>query len=150
MAEQPKGNRKARSTGEIQADIEETRARLVDNLDRLKAETAPPVLVAKAKAKVHDAVFDPQTGLIRKERVVAVAVGVLGIVILRRGLKVRARRRELARLREVVWVPVPRSAVTPEVAKVARQASELGGPAVVVSEDVLQSGNVPLALQAPR
>ena len=147
MAEQTRDKKKARSTQEIQADIEETRARLVDSIDRLKAETTPPVLLAKAKSKVHDAIFDPDTGLVRTERVIAIAVGVVGIVILRRGMKVRARRRELERLKEVVWVPVPRSAVTPEVAKVARQASELGGPAVVVTQAALNAGDVPLALE---
>ncbi|MCB0918380.1 MAG: DUF3618 domain-containing protein [Actinobacteria bacterium] len=141
--------KKERSTEEIQADIDQTRARLVDNIDKLKAETSPQALMAKAKAKAHDVFFNPETGVVRTERVVAVAIGVVGIIIVRRGLKARARRRELQRLREVVWVPVPRSAVSPEVAKVARNAKELSaGPAVIVTSDDLAKGRVPLAIEA--
>ena len=141
-------DQKPRSKAQIQSDMAETRERLVANINRLKAETAPPVLIAKVKAKVAGVFINVETGEVRRERVAAVAVTVVGLVVVRRGLKARSRRRELERLREVVWVPVPRSAVTPEVARVARTAAELApGPATPpVTTASLATGQVPLAI----
>jgi hypothetical protein len=139
-----------RSKAQIQSDMAETRERLVTNINRLKTETAPPVIRAKVKAKVAGVFIDLQTGEVRIERVIAVAVGVLSLVAVRRGFKVRGRRRELGRLREVVWVPVPRSVVSPEVARVAREAAELApGPAMsMVTSASLEAGQIPLAVTA--
>lgn len=117
---------KPRTPEQIQAEIEETRARLAENLDQLKAETAPRALLDKAKAKVQGVFVDPETGEVRRERVAAVVGGVVAIVLVRRGLKARAHRREVERLKQVVWVPVPRSSVNPEYAAMARTARELG------------------------
>lgn len=139
---------KPRSKAQIQSDMAETRERLVTNINRLKAETAPPVIKAKVKAKLTGVFIDLDTGELRKERVAAVAVTFIGLVAVRRGLKARGRRRELERLREVVWVPVPRAAVSPEIAKVARDAAELApGPAMpAITKASLASGDVPLAI----
>ena len=150
-----------RSTAEIQSEMDETRARLSENLTKLKAETSPEALKANAKAEVQillgklkvkaiEVFVDPETAEVRRERVVGVAAGVVGLIVIRRGLKARARRRQLDYLRSVVWVPVPRAAVSPEVAKVARVASELApGPAIpVITAEALESGQVPLALES--
>jgi hypothetical protein len=115
----------ARSTAEIQSEIEETRQRLADNLSQLKAETTPKALFDKAKDSVTGVFVDHGTGEIRVERVAAVVAGVVGLIIIRKGFKARARKRELRRLAEVVWVPVPKSSVSSEFAPVARTAAEL-------------------------
>lgn len=122
---------KKRSTEDIQAEIEETRQRLAENLEQLKAETAPKALLDKAKAGVTGVFVDHETGELRRERVAAVVGGVVALIVIRRGLKSRAHRKELARLAEVVWVPVPRSSVNPEYAGMARTARELGPVPVV-------------------
>ncbi len=89
--------------------MDATRQRLADNLEQLKAETTPQALAAKAKAKVTGVFVDPATGEIRRERVAAVVGVVVGVIVVRKGLKSRARRRELKRLSEVVWVPVAKA-----------------------------------------
>jgi len=114
----------ARPVGEIQSDIEQTRARLVGNLEQLKAEASPKALSGKAQAKAKS-VFLNEDGSVKTERVAAVAGVVVGLLLVRRGVKARSRRKEIARLSQVVWVPVPRSAVNPEVAALARNAREL-------------------------
>lgn len=152
-----------RSTTQIQSEMNDARVSLVDNIAKLKAETTPEalraramaearVLVDQAKAKAVEVFVDPETGVVRTERVAGVAVGVVGLIVVRRGLKARVKRRELERLRSVVWVPVPRAAVSPEVAKVARVAAELApGPAVpVITAEALELGQVPLALESGR
>ncbi|MFN8126416.1 MAG: DUF3618 domain-containing protein [Candidatus Nanopelagicales bacterium] len=116
---------KSRTPEEIAADMEATRQRLAENLEQLKAETTPQALAAKARAKVTGVFVDPATGEVRRERVAAVVGVVVGVVILRKGIKARARRRELKRLSQVVWVPVPRASVNPEYAAMARDAREL-------------------------
>jgi len=113
-----------RSTEEIQADIQQTRQRLVGTLDSLKEETTPKALAGRAQASVKG-VFVTENGDVRVERVAAVVGVVVGLLVLRRGMKARARRRELQRLAEVVWVPVPRAAVSKDVVGSARNASEL-------------------------
>ena len=105
--------------------MDATRQRLADNLEQLKAETTPQALAAKAKAKVTGVFVDPATGEIRRERVAAVVGVVVGVIGVRKGLRSRARRRELKRLSEVVWVPVPRASVNSEYAVMARDAREL-------------------------
>jgi hypothetical protein len=143
-------NKASRSKGEIQSDMAQTRARLVENIEKLKAETTPKALFARVKGKAVEVFVNPETGEIRRERVAGVAVGVVGIIVVRRGLKSRAKRKHLEYLRTVVWVPVPKVAVSPEVAKVARIAAELApGPAVpVITAENLAAGQVPLALEA--
>jgi hypothetical protein len=140
----------SRSPKQIQSEMEETRARLVQNIEKLKAETTPKALFARVKAQAKAVFVNPETGTVRQERVAGVAVGVVGVILVRRGLKARAKRRQLEYLKTVVWVPVPKVAVTPEIAKVARVAAELApGPAVpVVSSESLAAGQVPLALEA--
>jgi Protein of unknown function (DUF3618) len=123
---------KPRSTADIQADIDETRERLVQNLNQLKAETAPKALLEKARNAARGVFLDPTTGAVRVERVAAVAGGVVAIIIVRRGIKSRGRRRELERLSQVVWVPVPKSTMSEEFAGVARSAAELA-PAAITS-----------------
>ena len=56
---------------------------------------------------------------------------VFAILVLRRGFKARGHRKELERLSQVVWVPVPRTSVNPEYAGMARTARELA-PAPVL------------------
>ncbi len=123
MAETPAS--KKRSPEEIQAEIEETRQRLAENLDQLKAETTPQALLDRAKTAVTGVFVDNSTGELRKERIAAVVGGVVAIIVVRKGLKARAHRRELERLKEVVWVPVPRSSVNPAYAAMSRTAAEL-------------------------
>jgi Protein of unknown function (DUF3618) len=115
-----------RSIEDVQAEIDETRARLVDNLEALKAEANPKVLGDKAKTAVMSTFINPDTGELRRERVIAVASVAVGLLLLRRGMKARGRKRELRRLGEVVWVPVPRASVKSELIPVSRTAAELG------------------------
>lgn len=127
-SESKKGDSPRRSTQEIQADIEETRRRLAQNIDLLKQEVSPQALADRAKRKVSQTFVDPQSGALRTERVVAAAVVLVGILVVRRGFKVRARNRHLRQLSAVVWVPVPKTAVSQEFAPVARTAAELSPP----------------------
>lgn len=117
-----------RSPEEIQAEIEETRQRLAANLNQLKAETQPKALAEKAKEKVTGIFMDPATGSLRTERVAAVAAVVVGLIVIRKGFKSRAHKRQLKRLGEVVWVPVPKQSVNAEFAPVARVAAEIAPP----------------------
>ncbi|MDZ7577158.1 MAG: DUF3618 domain-containing protein [Candidatus Nanopelagicales bacterium] len=124
-----------RSPEEIQAEIEQTRDRLAANLRRLKAEVSPKALAERVKAAAVGCFIDARTGQVRVERVVGVSLTVVGIVVIRHSLRSLARRRELERLREVVWVPVPKFALSPELLAVARDAAELApGPSVLVAE----------------
>ena len=118
-----------RSTDEIQRDITDTRDRLVGTLDTLKEETRPQALAGRVQNSVKG-VFMTEDGDVRVERVAAVVGVVVGLVLLRRGMKARARKRELRRLAEVVWVPVPRTAVSKEMASNARNAAELAPAAI--------------------
>jgi hypothetical protein len=120
------GKSEKRSMADVQAEIEETRQRLADNLTQLKTETKPQVIAARVKESVSGVFTDPETGELRRERVIAVASVAVALLVLRRGVKARHRRAELRRLSEVVWVPVPRSAVSSEFMPVARRAAELG------------------------
>ena len=154
-------NKTTRSTAEIQSEMDETRTRLTENITKLKAETTPEALKAnvkaeaqaladKLKAKAIEVFVDPDTGEVRRERVAGVAAGVVGLIVIRQGFKAMARRRELDYLRSVVWVPVPRAAVSPEVARSARVASELA-PGLAfpeVTSETLELGQVSLALES--
>jgi hypothetical protein len=115
---------KGRRPDEIQADIHATRARLVENIETLKSRTKPKAVATNAAAKVKGAFVLPD-GELRRERVAAAAGGVVVLLLLRRGLNVRRERKMLRQLAEVVWVPVPRRAVSPELAPLARNAGEL-------------------------
>jgi Flp pilus assembly protein TadB len=115
-----------RSIEDVQAEIEETRRRLAENLAQLKQEAAPKAIIARAKEGLASVFVNPETGSVRTERVVAVASVTVGLILVRKGMKSRAHKRELRRLGEVVWVPVPRSSVRPDLIPVARNAAELG------------------------
>jgi hypothetical protein len=113
-----------RPVSEIQQDIESTRERLVGNLEQLKAEANPKALGEKASTKAKSVVMNPD-GSVRVERVAMIAGVVVGMLIIRRGFKARAKRKQLEALAQVVWVPVPRKAVNAELAERARNAKEL-------------------------
>lgn len=159
QAESP--SKSNRSTEDIQSEMDDTRVRLAENITKLKAETSPEALkanakaealalVGKLKAKAMEVFVDSETGEVRRERVAGVAVGVVSLIVVRRSLKARAKRRHLEYLQAIVWVPVPRSAVSPEIARVARDASELApGPAFpMVADQALESGQVQVALDS--
>ena len=114
----------ARPVGDIQSDIDETRNRLAGNIQQLKAETSPKALGNKAQAKAKS-VLANEDGSIKVERVAAIAGVVIGLILLRKGLKAHSQKKELAALAQVVWVPVPRRAVNPELMAVSRNAMEL-------------------------
>ena len=113
-----------RPIGEIQQDIATTRDRLVNNLEQLKAETSPKALGEKASTAAKSVVMNDD-GSVRVERVAMIAGAVVGLLLIRKGFKARAKRKQLAELAKVVWVPVPREAVNPELAARARNAKEL-------------------------
>ena len=113
-----------RPIGAIRKDIEQTRQRLAGNLEQLKSETTPKALGAKAQTRAKSVVVN-EDGSVRVERVVAIAGAVVGLLLLRKGVKARSRRKHLEALTKVVWVPVPRSSVNPELAALARNANEL-------------------------
>jgi hypothetical protein len=117
--------KRERTPEEIQAEIEATRERLVRNLEQLKAETKPAALMARAKEKASSAFIEPSTGQVRVERVAVVVGVVVGLVLVRKGLKARAHRKQLERLSKVVWVPVPREGLRREFRGIARDATEL-------------------------
>lgn len=130
----------ARSLDEIQSDLETTRSRLADNLEQLKAQTTPQAIGDRAGTKAKEVgataqakakhVLLKEDGSLRAERVLAIGGGVVALLLLRRGFKARAHRKELERLAQVVWVPVPRTAVNPEYAQMARNARELAPDAL--------------------
>lgn len=130
----------ARSLEEIQSDLDVTRSRLTENLEQLKAETKPQALGQRAADKAKEvgagvqeqarATLMNQDGSVRAERVLAIGGAVVALLLLRKGFKARAHRKELERLSQVVWVPVPRSAVNPEYALMARNAAELSPAAL--------------------
>lgn len=113
-----------RSMADIQSDLDETRQRLADNLQLLKEETSPKALAGKAGVAIKGT-FVAEDGSVRVERVAAAAGVVVGLILVRRGLKARAHKRNIKRLAEVVWVPVPRESVNPQIAPYARNAKEL-------------------------
>jgi hypothetical protein len=113
-----------RPIGEIQQDIDSTRERLVANIEQLKAEANPKALGEKATNSAKSVVMN-EDGSVRVERVAMIAGAVVGLLLIRRGFKSRARRKQLEALAKVVWVPVPRGAVNPELAARARNAKEL-------------------------
>lgn len=134
MAESETDKKKSRTPEEIQADIEETRDRLARNIEQLKAETKPAALADKAKQTVTGVFVDHDSGAVRVERVAAVVAVVVGLIVIRRGLKARAHRKEIERLREVVWVPVPRHGLKAEYTSIAREAKELTPPVAALTE----------------
>ena len=113
-----------RSIHEIQRDLDQTRRRLAANLQALKDETQPKVLANKASTKVQS-VFRNPDGTVRTERVAAIAGVVVGLFVLSRGVKSHKKKKELQALAQVVWVPVPRRAVSSELIAVSRNAKEL-------------------------
>ena len=113
-----------RPIGEIQQDIASTRERLVANIEQLKAETTPKALGEKASTTAKSVVLNDD-GSVRVERVAMIAGAVVGLLLIRKGFKARAKRKQLEALAKVVWVPVPREAVNPELAARARNAKEL-------------------------
>ena len=113
-----------RPIGEIQQDIASTRDRLVNNLEQLRAETSPKALGEKASTAAKSVVMN-EDGSVRVERVAMIAGAVVGLLLIRKGFKARAKRKQLEALAKVVWVPVPREAVNPELANRARNAKEL-------------------------
>lgn len=113
-----------RSVEEIQRDLDRTRQRLVSNIATLKEETQPKALANKAGDKVQS-VFRNPDGSVRTERVAAVAGVVVGLFLLSRGVKSHKKKKELQALAQVVWVPVPRRAVSAELIGVSRNAKEL-------------------------
>jgi len=123
-----------RSVEDIQADLEQTRQRLAANIAQLKEEIKPEALKAKAKAAVMSVAVDPQTGQVRVERVAMAAGVVVGLIVITKGLRSRAHKRHMRRLGEVVWVPVPRGSVRPELIPVSRDAAELApSPAAITA-----------------
>ena len=139
---------RSRSTDDIMADIDDTRDRLVANLTQLREETQPKALAQRAKAAVIGVFVDQKTGELRTERVAIVAGSVVGLVVLRKGIRARAQKRQIKRLSEVVWVPVPKSSVSPEMAPLARSAIELGpSPAMMLPSS--RSLSDELAILAP-
>jgi hypothetical protein len=100
------------------------RRRLAANLQALKDETQPKALANKAGTKVQS-VFRNPDGSVRTERVAAVAGAVVGLFLLSRGVKSHKKKKELQALAQVVWVPVPRRAVSSELIGVSRNAKEL-------------------------
>jgi len=115
---------KPRPVGEIRRDLEDTRQRLASNLQQLKAETAPKALGNKAGTKAR-ALFVNVDGSVKVERVAAVAGAAVGLLLLSKGIKSHKRKKELQALAQVVWVPVPRRAVSAELIGVSRNAKEL-------------------------
>lgn len=73
----------ARSAAELQAEIEASRASLVETIAELKAQTTPEALARRGLAAVRG-VFTDEYGGIRPERVAVAAAAVVGVVVLRR------------------------------------------------------------------
>lgn len=113
-----------RPIDEIQQDLAATRERLVGNIEQLKVEAHPKALGEKAAGSAKSVVLN-EDGSVRVERVAMIAGAVVGLLLIRKGFKARGKRKELKALAKVVWVPVPRDAVNPELAARARNAKEL-------------------------
>ncbi len=80
----------ARSIPEIQADIAETRDRLARTLADLKVEANPKHIAAKKTEQLKGFFLDEYGG-VRPDRVLMVAGGVVGLLVLRRIVRRRHR-----------------------------------------------------------
>jgi hypothetical protein len=71
-----------RSPQQIERDIEAARANLAVTLDEIVDRVKPANVAARAKDKVRAQFIDSDTGAPRKERIVPLAGGVAGLILL--------------------------------------------------------------------
>ena len=105
--EKPAAKPVTRSAEQIEADMEATRQRLAGTIDSIKDKVSPQNLMTDTVDKVKGVFVKPEGGL-RVERIAAITVGVVGFVLITRGLRSRRREKALASLPALVWVPMPR------------------------------------------
>ena len=98
-----------RSADEIEQNLAATRERLAGALDALQNKVRPENLMKDGLAKVKGIYVKPDGG-VRIERVAATAAAVVGVVVLKQGLRSWSRKRAAANP-EVVYVPVLKSAL---------------------------------------
>lgn len=79
-----------RTAAQIEADLDVTRARLVENVDQLKEYVKPANVVARQVERVK-AVFVDEHGGVRVERVAGAAALLVGVVVVRSLLRRRGR-----------------------------------------------------------
>ena len=110
MTEQPASNARPapRSADEIEAQIAATRERLASTIDSLAVKVQPENLAKGAIDKVKG-IFVKDDGGVRIERVAAVAVAVVGLVVVRHRLRSWSRSRAVPAGPQIVYVPVPKS-----------------------------------------
>lgn len=115
---------KARSAADIEAEIEATRSRLVDTIDTLQEQVKPQNIAKRGINKVKG-FYIKEDGGVRVERVAATGAAVVGLVLLRRGLRAMSNRRAVESMPDVMWVPVPKGSIPAPLHEIARRA--IGG-----------------------
>ena len=96
-----------RSADQIAADMEATRERLAGTIDTIKDKVSPQNLMKDSVEKVKGVFVKPEGG-IRVERIAAITVAVVSVMLIARGRRSRKREKALAALPDLVWVPMPR------------------------------------------
>ena len=114
-----------RTPEQIEADMRAARERLTSGVTDIKDYVAPKSVAQRQTNKVR-AFFVDEFGGVRPERVAMVAGGVVGLLIVRKGLRSWNVHRTMKRLGDVAWVPMPVAAVPPLLAPVAKSKSPVG------------------------
>ncbi len=83
----------ARSTSDIQRDIERTRNQLAKTLDQLATRTAPASLKQEAQAQVSNSLNDPKVQMILG--------GIAAGIVLITALSISSKRKEKAQIKEI-------------------------------------------------
>ena len=116
------GTTAPRTADQIEADIAAARSRLAGTLDDLQDRVRPENIAKRGLAKAKGVYVSPEGG-VRVERVAATAVAVVGALLLRRGLRAYSNRRALAKMPDVMWLPVPSAQVPSSLQRSARRSA---------------------------
>ena len=108
------GTTAPRTADQIEADIAAARSRLAGTLDDLQDRVRPENIAKRGLAKAKGVCV---------ERVAATAVAVVGALLLRRGLRAYSNRRALAKMPDVMWLPVPSAQVPSSLQRSARRSA---------------------------
>ena len=116
------GTTAPRTADQIEADIAAARTRLAGTLDDLQDRVRPESIARRGLAKAKGVYVSPERG-VRIDRVAATAVAVVGVLLLRRGLRAYSNRRALSNMPDVLWLPVPSAQVSGSMRAAARRSA---------------------------
>ena len=66
----------------LEREIEETRMRLAETIDKLAYRASPKTIVGREVATIKSHFVEPETGAPRTDNILKVAAGVVGVVVL--------------------------------------------------------------------